>query len=57
VRTGEVLTKQTQFTQAVRRHEMGVVNDGHEHFSGAMDAEGLLVTDLIGVIKLAELGA
>lgn len=27
VRTREVLTKQTQFTEAVRGHEMGVVHD------------------------------
>jgi hypothetical protein len=39
---GKVLAEQAQFAQAVGRHEVGIVNDGHEHFAGAVDAEGLL---------------
>jgi len=42
VGTGKVLAQQAEFAEAVRGHEVGVVNDGHEHFSGAMDAESLL---------------
>jgi hypothetical protein len=38
----EVLAKQTKFAEAVGRHEVGVVNDGHEHFASAMDTEGVL---------------
>ena len=42
MRTRKILAQQTQFAQAVRRHEVGVVNDGHEHFAGAVNTEGLL---------------
>jgi len=38
----EVLTEQAQFAQAIGGHEMGVVDDGNEHFASAIDAEGLL---------------
>lgn len=42
VGAGKVLAEQAQFAQAVRRHEVGIVNDGDEHLAGAVDAEGLL---------------
>jgi hypothetical protein len=32
---------------------MGVVNNGHEHFAGAMDAEGLLDQQAFGVMVAA----
>ena len=53
VRAGKVLAEQAQFAQAVRRHEVGVVNDGHEHFAGAMDAEGLLDQQAFAVVVAA----
>ena len=37
---GEVLEEQAQLAQAFDVHEVGVVDDGDEHFSGAMEAEG-----------------
>ena len=40
--TGKVLAQQAQFAQAVGGHEMGVVNDGHEHLAGAVNDEGVL---------------
>jgi hypothetical protein len=42
VGTGEVLAEEAQLAQALALHERGVVDDGHEHFAGAMDAESLL---------------
>jgi len=42
VRARKVLAEQTEFAQAVRRHEVGIVNDGYQHFAGAVNAEGLL---------------
>ena len=53
MRAGKVLAEQAQFAQAVRRHEVGVVNDGHEHFAGAMDAEGLLHQQAFAVMVAA----
>ena len=41
VRAGKVLAEKPKFAQAVRRHEVGVVDDGDEHLAGAVDAEGL----------------
>ena len=49
----EVLAEQAQFAQAIGGHEMGVVNDGHEHFAGAMDAEGLLDQQAFAVVVVA----
>ena len=42
VGAGEVLAEQAQFTQAIGGHEVGVVDDRHEHFAGAVDPEGFL---------------
>jgi hypothetical protein len=42
VGAGEVFTEQAQFAQAIGGHEMSIVDDGNEHFAGAVDAEGLL---------------
>lgn len=42
MRTWEVLAQQAKFAEAVRGHEVRVINDGHKHFAGAMDTEGLL---------------
>ena len=42
VGAGEVLAEQAQLAQAVGLQEVGVVDDGHEHFAGAVQAEGLL---------------
>ena len=49
----EVLAEQAQFAQAVGGHEVGVVNDGDEHFAGAMDAEGLLDQQAFAVMVAA----
>jgi hypothetical protein len=38
----EVLEEEAQLPQAVGLHEVGVVDDGHEHLAGAMQAERLL---------------
>ena len=53
VRAGKVLAEQAEFAQAVGGHEVGVVNDGHEHFAGAMDAEGLLHQQAFAVMVAA----
>ena len=53
VRARKVLAEQAEFAEAVRRHEVGVVNDGHEHFAGAMDAEGLLHQQAFAVMVAA----
>ena len=53
VGTRKVFTEQAQFAQAVGRHEVGVVNDGHEHFAGAVDAEGLLDQQAFAVVVAA----
>jgi len=42
VRVRKVLTEQTEFAQTLWGHEMGIVDDGDEHFAGAMDFEGFL---------------
>jgi len=49
----EVLAEEAQFAQAIGGHEMGVVNNGHEHFAGAMDAEGLLDQQAFAVVVAA----
>ena len=38
----KILAEQAQFAQAIGGHEVSVVNDGDEHFAGAMDFEGFL---------------
>ncbi len=53
VRRREILAEQTEFAQAIGRHEMGVVNDGDEHFAGAMDAESLLNEETFAVMITA----
>ena len=53
MRAWEVLAQQAEFAQAVRGHEVGVINDGHEHFAGAMDAEGLLHQQAFAVVVAA----
>ena len=53
VRAGKVFAEQTQFAQAVRWHEVGIVNDGHEHLARAMDAEGLLHQEPLTVMVAA----
>ncbi len=42
VRARKILEKQAQFAQAFGLHQMRVVNDGHEHFAGAVEPEGFL---------------
>ena len=45
--------KSSQSRRSFRRSqgaEVGVVNDGHEHFAGAMDAEGLLHQEAFAVM-------
>ena len=42
VGAGEVLAEQAQFAQAIGGHEVGIVDNGHEHFAGPIDAEGFL---------------
>ena len=53
MRARKVLAEQAQFAEAVGGHEVGVVNDGHEHFAGAMDAEGLLHQQAFAVMVAA----
>ena len=53
VGAGKVLAEQTQFAQAIGGHEVGVVDDGHEHFAGAMDAEGFLDQQAFAVVVAA----
>ena len=53
VGAGKVLAEQAQFAQAVGGHEVGVVNDGHEHFAGAVDAEGFLDQQAFAVMVAA----
>ncbi len=53
VGTGKVLAQEPKLAQADGRHEMGVVNDGREHFAGAMDAEGLLDQQAFAVMIAA----
>ena len=50
VRVREVFAKQTQFAQAFGRHEVGVVDDGDEHFAGAMDFEGFLDQEAFAMV-------
>jgi hypothetical protein len=53
VGAGKVLTEQAQLAQAIGRHEVGVVNDGHEHFTGAINAEGFLDQKPFAVVVAA----
>jgi len=53
VGAGEVLAEQAQFAQAFRRHEVGVVDDGDEHFAGAMDFKGFLDQEPLAVVVAA----
>ena len=53
VGAGKVLAEQAQFAQAVGGHEVGVVNDGDEHFAGAVDAEGFLDQQAFAVMVAA----
>ena len=53
VGAGKVLEEQAQFAQAIGGHEVGVVNDGHEHFAGAMEAEGFLDQQAFAVVVAA----
>jgi hypothetical protein len=39
---GKILEEQAQPAQRVDAHEVGVVDDGHEHFAGVVDALSLL---------------
>ena len=48
---GEVLEEQSQFAQAIALHEVGVVDDGHEHLAGAVEAEGLLDEQAFAVMN------
>lgn len=38
---GKVLEKQAQFAKTIGGHEMGIIDDGHQHFSGLVDFVGL----------------
>jgi hypothetical protein len=53
VGTGEVFEEQAQFAQALRGHEMGVVDDGDQHFAGAVDFEGFLDQEPLAVVVVA----
>jgi len=56
MRPRKILEQQPQLAQAVGRHQMGVVDDGNEHFAGAMHAEGFLHEQpFAGVILPVEL--
>jgi hypothetical protein len=39
VRAGKVFAEEPEFAETIGGYEMGVVNDGHENFAGAMNAE------------------
>ncbi len=53
VRAGKVFAQEPEFAEAVRRHEMGVINDGNQHLAGAVDAEGLLHEQAFAVMVAA----
>ncbi len=38
----KVLTHQPQFAEAIGRHQVSVIDDRHEHFAGAINAESFL---------------
>ena len=42
MRPGQILAQEAKLAQAFARHEMGVINDGHEHLARLVDLEGLL---------------
>ena len=39
---GKVLQQQAEFAQVVHVHQVGVVDDRHQHFAGVIEMEGLL---------------
>jgi len=53
VGTGKILAEQAQLTQAIGGHEVGVINNGDEHFAGAINAEGFLDQEPLAVVVMA----
>jgi hypothetical protein len=53
VTAGEVLEQEAQLPQAVAVHEMGVVDDGYEHFPGAVKPECLLDEEALALAVAA----
>jgi hypothetical protein len=53
VGAGEVLAEQARFVQAIGGHVVGVVNNGHEHFAGALDPKGFLDQQPFAVVIAA----
>jgi hypothetical protein len=49
----KALEEQSQFAQAIALHEVGVIDDGHEHLAGAVEAEGLLDQEAFAVMIAA----
>jgi hypothetical protein len=49
VGTGKVLAEQAQFAQAIGGHKVSVINDGHEHFASAINAESFLDQESLAV--------
>jgi hypothetical protein len=49
----EVFAEQTEFAETFRRHEMSIVDDGNEHFAGAMDFESFLDEESFAVMVMA----
>lgn len=47
------LCERGKSSQAVGGHEVGVVDDGHEHLAGAVNAEGLLDEEALAVVVTA----
>jgi hypothetical protein len=50
---GEVLEEEAEFAEAVGLHEVGVVDDGDEHFAAAVEAEGFLDQKAFAVVVAA----
>src|SRR5579859_5418443 len=51
----KILAEQAEFAQTVRRHKVGVVDDGDEHFTGAMDFERLLVQEALKIHRAGKM--
>ena len=53
VAAGEVFAEEAEFAEAFAGHEMGVVDDGHEHLAGALDLVGFLNEHALAAVILA----
>jgi hypothetical protein len=49
----KILAQQAQFAQTLRWHEVSVVDDGNEHFAGAVDFESFLDQEAFATVVVA----